>query len=328
MKRERIRFFLLTALVMCTMLTACNDQQSSTAGDNETPKESIQEEASPTTNPLTEEAKNLILDCLKKNHDYARVYFAGDEVGEAQTGDERIDEITYVGEAATGQTTGVGFQVNASIFGKWNDEAAAPSWEPCESTMLVVLGRNSRGQYEDARGISYSDSDDNLSRSILEISYHLYDLDVALWRDGFDNPVGPGSDISVFTDDRDGKPEIKRLEDWAPNYNPDGYWSRLSWKGFTAVCYNIDGRRQVQTAAVTRSDLHTAKGIHVGSTRAEVKKAHPNLFSTSSPFNEGPDFPSSDYLWYCASPEGYGTAIFFFFEKDIVCKILMLNFMD
>ena len=54
-------------------------------------------------------------------------------------------------------------------------------------------------------------------------------------------------------------------------------------------------------------------------------EAYPELYNTHYWHDHAPDFPGQDYLWYCINSEGFGPAILFFFENDVVSLIRLNN---
>jgi len=74
-----------------------------------------------------------------------------------------------------------------------------------------------------------------------------------------------------------------------------------------------------------RTDMETMRGIRVGATREDVLKAYPEIYDSHYWNDTDPDFPGADYLWYCDNEDGWGAAILFFFDGDIVSQIRLNN---
>ncbi len=312
------RFFTIFCVIeLCCLITSCHPPIASSSGQDQL---------------LDDEVKQLVIESLKTAGPYERTYLAGENVDSPQEKDQRIDTISFAGEESTGETTGVAFLVKCSYYNTWHPEDTIPSWRENETGLYVILGRDANGQYYEVRGTRNIDENEDISEAILEVSYDLMDIDVALWREGYSSPVGPGSEINIFCEENDGAPTVKILEGWEPIYQPGDYWSEQSWDGFSAITYCNENTAetdantyQVYTIDTTRTDLYTDRGIHVGSTREEVLEAYPDIFDTHYWHDEDIDFPGSDYLWYCDDPEGFGAAILFFFSGDVVSQIRLNN---
>lgn len=282
------------------------------------------------TSSVTEEAKALIRTCLEEEWPGHRTYFLGEEPGEPQEDDVRIDRILYAGEKVTYETVGVAFQVKRSYYNTWHSEDPGPTWREIQSDIYVILGRDVAGDYYEVRGFHEPTANESVERMILEVSHDLMDLEVSLWRDGYPTPAGPGSEIHFFRE----LPTVEVLEGWEPVYWPGAYWSRQSWEDFSALCYHVGeepGKEDpdeysVYTIDTTRTDLATYRGIRVGDSRDKVLEAYPDLYDTEYWHESAPDFPGKDYLWYCDNSDGWGAAILFFFEDDVVRQI-RLNYM-
>lgn len=288
-----------------------------------------------TDHTVTNGVKDLILDYIETTwYGYDRTYYLGEEPGEPQEWDQRIDGVFYAGEEITYETTGVAFRVDRSYYATWSSEDPGPTWRRDETSIYVILGRSMDGEtYTDVRGFVTPNGERSLNQMILEITYDLMDLEVSLWRDGYPWPAGPGSEVHFFRDIYDGAAQIEVLEDREPTYWPGSYWTRQSWDGFSALCYHVGEEPgqpdpdaySVYTIDTTRTDLQTYRGIRVGSTRAEVLEAYPVLYNTEYWHATDPDFPGDDYLWYCVNSDGFGAALLLFFEGDVVSQIRLNN---
>jgi len=245
----------------------------------------------------------------------------------------RIDKVTFVEEAVTYETIGTAFQVERSGYHTWHSSDPGPSWQKDPSFIYVILGRDVLGDYYEVRGFEAPSANKSVNQIILEQSCNLMDLEVSLWRDGYPWPAGPGSQIHFFREAYDGKPQVEILEGWEPVYWPGAYWTEQSWEGFSARCYHVGeepGQEDpdayvVYSIDTTRTDLRTYRGIRVGDTREQVMEAYPELYNTHYWHDSAPDFPGQDYLWYCINSEGFGPAILFFFENDVVSLIRLNN---
>ena len=160
---------------------------------------------------------------------------------------------------------------------------------------------------------------ETVEQAALEQGYHLMDGEIALWRDGYPNPAGPGSEVGFFREE----PVVTVLEGAEPIYQEGDWWQQMEWEGLSALCYcNADGSYTIERLETIRTDLSTERGIRVGSTRAEVEAAYGEKLSRTDYWSL---YPGEDYLWYCADPEGWGAAILFFFDGDQVSRIVLNN---
>ena len=143
----------------------------------------------------------------------------------------------------------------------------------------------------------------------------------------YSRAIGPGSkdDFSSIPDL--GERVVTRHEDWDPIYNPGDYWYTVDYDGLSALCYYnaVNDSASVNTISVTRSDLVTFNGLHVGSTRTEVLKASDQRFLHDTEL-----YPhTGDYLWVnYMSDTGLGYNLLFFFENDVVTEIVSENMFD
>lgn len=330
--KKRIVAMAFGMVMMCTAVTSCNPKETL---PTETPQASEIEANTQigSESILTAETKGLIIEHFMANGPYKRTYFVGEDVGEAQSGDQRIDKVIYVGEEPTGETTGVAFQVERSYYNTWHSDDPTPSWRNEQCSVYIILGRNEDGQYYEVRGTYNLTKDVSVRQIVLEVSYNLIDLEVSLWRDGYSQPVGPGSEITFFDEVDDGNPKVELLEDWEPVYSPGAYWCKQSWDEFTATCYyfgegygvNSSYDYCVNAIDTKRTDMETMRGIRVGATREDVLKAYPEIYDSHYWNDTDPDFPGADYLWYCNNEDGWGAAILFFFDGDIVSQIRLDN---
>lgn len=288
-----------------------------------------------TDRTVTADAKELILHFIETTWPLYRTYYLGEEPGEPQLGDMRVDGVFYVGEERTYETTGVAYRVERSTYNDWGSLYPEPCWMKDHTCIYVILGKDQAGDFYEVRGYDTPNSEKSINQSILEVSYDLLDLEVSLWRDGYPWPAGPGSEVRFFRDVYDGAPQVEALEGWEPIYWPGAYWTRQSWDGFSALCYHVGEEPgqpnpdaySVNRIDTTRTDLQTYRGIRVGSTRAEVLEAYPTLYDIEYWHATDPDFPGDDYLWYCVNSDGFGAALLFF-EGDVVSHIRLNNMIN
>jgi len=222
----------------------------------------------------------------------------------------RIDEATYLGLRQLYETYGVVYQLRCS---GWEDG----NWYAYPEPLWLVFQLGQGGDMTTVLGESVPR--ETVEQAALEQGYHLVDGTVALWRDGYPNPAGPGSEVGFFWEE----PVVTVLEDADPIYQEGDWWQQMEWEGLSALCYcNADGSYAIQRLETTRTDISTDRGIRVGSTRAEVEAAYGEKMSRTDYWSL---YPGEDYLWYCADPEGWGAAILFFFDGDQVSRIVLNN---
>lgn len=222
----------------------------------------------------------------------------------------RIDEASYLGLRQLYETYGVVYQLRCS---GWENG----DWYAYPEPLWLVFQLGQGGDMTTVLGESVPR--ETVEQAALEQGYHLVDGTVALWRDGYPNPAGPGSEVGFFWEE----PVVTVLEDADPIYQEGDWWQQMEWEGLSTLCYcNADGSYAIQRLETTRTDLSTDRGIRVGSTRAEVEAAYGEKLSRTDYWSL---YPGEDYLWYCADPEGWGAAILFFFDGDQVSRIVLNN---
>ena len=290
----------------------------------------------------------LILDWLNDDPDDLHHYLPG-TVPEQPVEDNtvRIDEIRYLGEAVTYETTGVAYRVTRSVWQNRRESADDPGtlgWYELYP-VAVVLGRSGyTGELEDVRGDALYEEGMDVTDLIHQITYRLNHAQVALYREGYPAPVGPGSQITFHNEPYDGPMEVEEIEGWDLYGWPGAYWAWHRWEGFAARCYHPspeEGRDPaiqyiIDHVETTRTDLFTPRGIRVGSTRAEVREAYPNILTGDYwglypeetdmliylPFS-GHDPAEVTDMSQLEFYQGLGTAMLFLFDGDRVRQIVL-----
>ncbi|WP_297289459.1 hypothetical protein [uncultured Flavonifractor sp.] len=238
------------------------------------------------------------------------VFFADQAPLQPEGRTMRIDEATYLGLRQLYETYGVVYQLRCS---GWEDGG----WYAYPEPLWLVFQLGQGGDMTTVLGESVPRK--TVEQAALEQGYHLVDGEIALWRDGYPNPAGPGSEVGFFREE----PVVTVLEGAEPIYQEGDWWQQMEWEDLSALCYcNADGGYAAYRLETTRIDLFTDRGIRVGSTRAEVEAAYGENLSHTDYWGL---YPGEDYLWYCADPEGWGAAILFFFDGDGVSRIVLNN---
>ncbi len=271
------------------------------------------------------EPKNIILSYLtdeymKRNE---RVYFIEDASDTPMEGDYSIDNIMYAGEKSTNEIIGVAFEINYSRYYFVRNEKSEKiySWHKYEPYYIVL----SRSDNDDTWGSVIGQTDiidqsKDIGEIILEATYNLEDIEASLSLDGYSQLVGPFSVPNFFNT----KPKSKILEGWEPVYRAGDYWIQYSYDGLTAICYYeaVEMQPKIIRIETTRTDVSTYKDIRVGAMRNEVLKVYPSIYDKNYWDYQG------DYLWYCKNGDGFGSALLFWFENDVVIKIEVNNVFD
>lgn len=241
------------------------------------------------------------------------IFFADQALPHPKGRTMRIDEADYLGLRQLYETYGVVYQLRCS---GWEDGG----WYSYPGPLWLVFQLDQEGDMTTVLGESVPRG--SVEQAVLEQGYHLVDGAVALWRDGYPNPAGPGSEVNFFREE----PVVTILEDADPIYHEGDWWQQMEWEGLSALCYcNADGSYAIEHLETIRTDLSTERGIRIGSTRAEVEAAYGEKLSRADYWGL---YPGEDRLWYCADPEGWGAAILFFFDGDGVSRIVLNNMFD
>lgn len=189
------------------------------------------------------------------------VFFADQAPLQPEGRTMRIDGADYLGLRQLYETYGVVYQLRCS---GWEDGG----WYSYPEPLWLVFQLDQGG---DMTVLGESVPRETVEQAALEQGYHLVDGTVALWRDGYPNPAGPGSEVGFFREE----PVVTVLAGAEPIYQEGDWWQQMEWEGLSALCYcNADGSYAVERLETTRTDLSTDRGIRVGSTRAEVEAAY------------------------------------------------------
>lgn len=280
----------------------------------------------------------LLLDWYDGQYPNDRWYFLADQPDTPREGDLRMGPIHYGGGMRLNETIGEVYTVEMARYEN------GQFWALPAPNTLVLSRSGQDGSLQQVLGaLAHDTSGMTVEDIVLNVALGLLDAEVALWRDGWDTPIGPGMDLSFSCLDT-GSWETEQLEGYEPIYNPGDYWYRVSANypvgSFTALCYHsaADNTDSVYTLDASMSDLTTYAGIRVGASRAEVLEAYPQALTGDywGQYPEEPDLLA--YLpWSGHDPEqisdlsqlefyqGLGPAILFFFDGDTVERIVLTN---
>lgn len=312
--KHKFRFPLLLALIItaCLLLAGCEPLTTP-----EMPDTSLDEQ-------VPEPVADLVLSYLNDEHiSGGTVYFAADEPDEPQEGDFRIDSIVYAGETRLYETIGVAYEVVHSgyhLFRKDANDEGAYFWNAGQPFYIVLQRSGYDGSWDRVLGFNYTGKDKKIEDVIVEVAYGLMDIEVSLKLDGYPQYVGPGSAPNFFNEE----PDREILKEYEPIYNEGDYWLRLNYKDLFATCY-YDAQKdiaRINSIETTRTDVATHRGIRIGMMRDEVLSAYPGIYDTQYWSLEG------DYLWYCDNDGGWGAALLFWFQDDVVARIHLINMFD
>ena len=305
------RFPLLLLLIITTSMVLAGCGPATITGDPNT--SSLDEQ-------IPESVYDLVISYLRDEHiSGGTVYLATDEPDAPQEGDVRIDSIVYAGETSLYETIGVAYEIAYSgyyFLRKDANDEGAYSWNAGQPYYLVLQRSGYDDSWYGVLGFDYVRQGKKVKDVIQEVAYNLMDIEVSLNLDGYPQLVGPGSTSDYFNE------EFKRdILEGSDTYYEGDYWLRLSYKDFTVICYYYEQEDVVKTNSIetTRTDVATHRGLRIGMTRAEVLSAYPIIYDSQYWGYEG------DYLWYCNNDEGWGAALIFWFEDDIVAQIELTN---
>ena len=262
----------------------------------------------------------LILTYYQQPYPSQRFYWLDQEPSQPQEGDTRLDSVAYAGEAILYETTGVAFSVQRSLY-------SHGQWSPYPEPALIVLSQGQDGSFQSVLGEPNFSTDGMAIEDVIrQVNWHLLDLEVCLYRDGYPNPIGPGNWYDLFRPAYEGEPDLQILEGYTPIYYPGDHWESWSVEGFSALRYYqaAADRYTLNSVDVTRDDLYTPRGIRVGATRAEVLAAYPEAVSR----DYWGLYPEQDYLWYSKYSNDFGAAILFFFQGDTLTQITLNDMFD
>ena len=269
----------------------------------------------------------LFLRCYEAN--YGQVYWAEDQPREPQEGDLRLDQVTYLGEAQLGDAIGAAYEVETSWYHK---QAGVLHWSAAAPGIEVLRWTQDGTFLEDLGTPNFSTRGLTVEQIIRQVEWNLLDWEASLWREGHDQPIGIGTEVSHIMEVSDGEETIDVLGDEyaAPLYAAGDYYEIHSWADLLTVnCYHsqVGDRCSANHITCLHPDLYTPQGIHVGSTRDQVKGAYPEV--RDDPYWQW----EGDYLWYQPGGGEFGPAILFLFQvngvvSDEVQAIVLVNMVN
>lgn len=318
-KNLKSQHSLLLVLIIASllMLAGCGDNPGSNLPEN--PEIPFIEEQAPA--PVSD----LVLSYLQSDYGSKdAVYFASNEPDDPKEGDFRIDSLVYAGETILYETIGAAYEIKYSRYWVTRENGASEgtySWHQGPRSYVVLNRSGYDDSWDRVMGISYeAGSDKKIEDIILEVAYGIRDIDMSISFDGYPHYVGPGSTYIPLNEES----EAVILEEYEPIYSEGDYWLRLDYKGLTALCYHNEAEdvNNISSLETVRADIATHRGIRIGMSRGEVLSSSPTIYDTQYWDYEG------DYLRYCKNEEGFGLALIFWFQDDIVTKIELANMFD
>ena len=175
----------------------------------------------------SQQRDELILAYYQHTYPAQPIYWLTQEPAQPQEGDWRLDSVTYAGEALLYETTGVAFWVQQSLY-------SSSQWAPFQPS-LIVLSQGQDGSFQTVLGQSNTSlflEGMTIEDIIRQTAWHLLDVEVCLYRDGYPNPIGPGNWYDLFRVAYEGEPNIQLLED---------YWGLYSGQDYLWYCNNPIG---------------------------------------------------------------------------------------
>lgn len=257
----------------------------------------------------------------------ARVYWGSEEPEELQTGDIRLDAMELLGETDLGDSTGALYTVTKSIYGQQNGEVR---WVTMEPAMEVLVWPDS-GESAQLLTPNFNTQGLTPEQIICQTAWGLTAWEVSLWREGHDQPLGIGTEVSHIMEPADGQEDIQVFgeEYAAPIYQEGDCYELHCWPDLTVNCYHTKEADRCHANHITceNPDLVTPRGIHVGSAREEVQEAYPE--ANNEPFWDW----EGDYLCYRPGGGDFGPAVLFLFQVrgevyDTVQAIFLVNMVD
>lgn len=312
---------IVLCLTLVFALAACGGSQPNDNGDDpDNGGDIVDPNGLEPIDVVSDTVKDIILQVVLFEVPWTdNIYFEEDLPDNPEQEDVLIANIDYQGYAEFEESVAAVFLVVLNVY---YDEIGWGDYVPFYAVIERTAGND---DWLAVLGISYDVvTDRSIEAIVLEAAYNLWDVDASVKFDGFSEYAGPGSRYIFLNEDH----ETEFHFDYEPTYGEGDYWLSYQYDGMYVLVYHnqYEGYDVINQMEITRDDAETYRGIRVGSTRAEVYAAYPDIFDKPYWGWEG------DYLWHNKYVddylEGFGISLIFWFTDDKVSKIEMLNMFD
>lgn len=259
-----------------------------------------------------------------EGHGYEELFGSEDKISAVRTalieyykGKAKINEIIYDSYCIYDEASYAAYK--ASIEKERSDEP--------EDLFYIVsydLGGGSEIALAEIPASEFRDCDFEVVMRIMNLTHP----EVSLRIDPYGFPYGPGSNAIFFGFPVNEEPKIEK-QNWDPVWSEGSYWFTVDYKDFNAVCYFSSPTNQdfVNSITTSRTDVQTYRGIRVGDSVEELKKAYPELNILDKKIY--PDEYKGDVYFYSPINEyGFYLNLIFYCDNDQISTIKVINYFD